>query len=116
VDAIEAFVDFSPAHLTVVDAFGQPTDTIEAGAAWDHVLWKQADNETGQIVFMARRQTPLPAQGHVQVATIRFRAEAPTAGTRLGFAPNTRLLSTFEELPVEMYDGHVIIAASNLGG
>ena len=91
-DAVDAFVDFDPALLQVLE--------IIPGTTLPIILQSAFDNTLGQIDYSAGR--PLqdgPASGTFTLATIRFRALAPTAGTPLAFAfdPPTRNTDVFFE-------------------
>jgi hypothetical protein len=80
VSGIDAFVDFVPAHLEVVDAdVGAPGIQITPGSALPTVIVNEADNYLGTIDFSAGKLgAPFPT-GTFDVATIQFRALAPTS-------------------------------------
>jgi hypothetical protein len=90
VDAVDAFVDFDPALVQVLE--------IMPGTALPTFLQSSFDNTTGQINYSAGR--PLvngPASGTFTLATIRLRALAPTPGTQLTFVfePPSRKTDVF---------------------
>ncbi len=92
VDAVDAFVDFDPALLQVLE--------LIPGTTLPTILQSVFDNTAGQIDYAAGR--PLgdgPASGTFTLATIRFRAVAVTAGTQLTFVfdPPTRNTDVFFE-------------------
>jgi hypothetical protein len=79
VSGIDAFVNFDPAYLEVVDAdTGTPGIQIIPGSALPTVIVNEADNSIGTIDFSAGKLgAPFPT-GTFTVATIEFRALAPT--------------------------------------
>ncbi|MGQ9493788.1 MAG: C1 family peptidase [Anaerolineae bacterium] len=76
------YLDFNPLYLQVVDASGNPTDTIEVnGEYFDYVTINSANNATGQIDLWAGvGLTKVPPSGTFRVATIRFKALWGTGG------------------------------------
>jgi len=87
VDGAEAHVDFDPDYLTVVDAEGNPTDSIISGAALPTEIQNSVDNSQGTIDYAAGILSGEPPTGAFTLATIRFKAEAPgpQAGIPLSF-------------------------------
>lgn len=76
VDAVDAYLNFSPQVLQVVDSGGNPATAITPGTAL-RVLHNSVDNSTGRIDFNAGRGTgDQPASGSFVLATIRFKALA----------------------------------------
>ena len=82
VDRGQAFLDFDPAILRVVDANGAPATQIIPGAALANVLVNGVDNATGRIGFVAQGDAQI---GRFTVATARFQAISPTLTSRLAF-------------------------------
>ncbi len=80
VDSVSAYLDFDPAVLRVGDENGAAATQIIPGNALATVTTNAMNNTTGQINFTA---TGAPAGGRFNVATIRFRALAPTASGAL---------------------------------
>ncbi|MCK4722972.1 MAG: hypothetical protein KAT75_06695, partial [Dehalococcoidia bacterium] len=80
VSGIDAFVDFDPAYLEVVDAdAGTPGIQVIPGSALPTVIVNEADNSLGTIDFSAGKLgAPFPTNTFT-VATIRFRALASTS-------------------------------------
>ncbi len=85
VDGVQAFVNFDPALLQIVDAADQPTDRVVGGTALDAELRNRADNVAGQIDYAAGKLTGTPPSGSFIVASLRFKALALTPGTLLTF-------------------------------
>jgi uncharacterized repeat protein (TIGR01451 family) len=86
VDQVQAFLNFDPAVLRVVDANGNPAAQISPGATFGTVTMNNADNATGRISFVA---TGGPAAGRIAVATVYFRAITLSLSSRLAW--NTAL-------------------------
>ena len=91
VDTADLYISFphlyigsSQGSLHVVDAAGNPANTVQAGTAFDSVLVNSVDTTTGKAHFAA---TMLGGSltGDITVATIRFRALSPTSGSWLRF-------------------------------
>lgn len=116
VDGAEAHIDFDPAYLKVVDADGVEVDRItEITAALDTVLQNVVDNDQGAIGYAAGVLTDEPPTGTFDLASIRLKAIAETAGTPLSFAfTHTRKTEVvFEGRSVlgDHVDGNVVITA-----
>jgi hypothetical protein len=79
VDRVEAYLNFDPQRLQVVDNNpGAPGAQLAPGTALPEVLVNTADNTLGTINFVARKQTgPFPSASFT-VATIRFQAISVT--------------------------------------
>lgn len=87
VDAVDAFLNFDPVYLRVVDAGGTPTNTITAGPAFNTVLLNQVDNAQGQIDFSGAMLGGTPPSGTFTLATVRFKALAGNiSGTTVSFS------------------------------
>lgn len=84
VDTVEAYIYFPASVLQVVDAGGYPATTVEGGTAFDMELANSADNSAGKIHYAATMLGSSLA-GDINVATIRFRAIAPTSRGWLRF-------------------------------
>ncbi|MCX6031289.1 MAG: pre-peptidase C-terminal domain-containing protein [Chloroflexi bacterium] len=82
VDRGQAFLDFDPAILRVVDENGAPATQIIPGTALANVLVNGVDNATGRIGFVAQGDVQI---GRFTVATARFQAISPTLTSRLAF-------------------------------
>ena len=78
VDGVNAYLDFDPAALMVVDASGDPATQIVPGTVLTTVVTNTVDNPGGQIAYVA---TGEPAAGRFRVALVRFKAITATAGT-----------------------------------
>jgi tungstate transport system substrate-binding protein len=79
---VDAFLNFDPAKLTVVDMDGGTAGIqITPGTALNTVLTNSSDNALGRITFGAGKvSSPYPT-GWFSVATIRFRALTATTPT-----------------------------------
>ena len=82
VDRGQAFLDFDPAILRVVDENGAPATQITPGTALANVLVNGADNATGRIGFVAQGSVQT---GRFTLAVIHFQAISPTLTSRLVF-------------------------------
>ncbi len=76
VDGAAAYIDFDPAVMQVAQ--------ITPGFALPIVLESGYDNSRGELNFVAGTFTKFPA-GTFTLATVTFRAIAPSSGTRLDF-------------------------------
>jgi len=74
VDAINAYLDFDPAVLQVVDAAGNPATQITPGTGLANVTTNSADNAAGRINFVASGG---PVDGRFTAAVARFKALTP---------------------------------------
>ncbi len=116
-DTVDAYLSYDPALLEVIDAAGNPATSItENSAVVDSVTYNHVDRATGQIGFSASQSTSPYLTGSATVATIRFRAKAPTSSTsvqlvRSGvrqsdlFAGGTELQATLGHATVEIASG-----------
>jgi VCBS repeat-containing protein len=92
VDAADVHLDFDPSLLQVVDEAGVTTTSIIpgplfTGGAWDDVLMNEADNAGGTVYFAGGRGLGgVDATGPVVLATVRFKALAPSGGTPVTFS------------------------------
>lgn len=77
---VQAVINFDPTKLEVIDAdTGKPGVQISPGADLPVILMNRADNEKGKIEYAAGKLgEPFPA-GSLAVASIQFRARAPTS-------------------------------------
>jgi len=84
VDTVQAYIYFPAGVLQVVDAGGNPATTVEGGADFDMELANSADNSGGKIRYAAT-MLGSSLSGGITVATIRFRAVAPSMASWLRF-------------------------------
>jgi hypothetical protein len=105
VDSASVYVNFDPAHLQVVDEFGNPTNQIiPDSTSLPIVLTNSVNNGAGHIDYIAGAALPpaSPPSGYFRVATIRFKPIAPTAvGTNVTFAfgEPRQTITLFEGIP-----------------
>ncbi len=88
-EQVQAFLDFDPAILRVVDSDGNPTNQIVPGDAFGNVTVNGADNATGRVALVAAGG---PVSGRTLVATVHFRAITTTVASALTWslaAPRT---------------------------
>ena len=78
VDGVEAHLDFDSDYLTVIDADGNPTDSIIGGTTFPHELQNSVDNSQGTIDYAAGILVGEPLTGTITLATIRFQAITET--------------------------------------
>ncbi len=75
IDVVEAFLDFNPGVLRVVDVNGTETNSVVAGNALSVGLRNTVDNTLGQIGYGAGRPPGSQAPtGSFVLATLRFKA------------------------------------------
>ncbi len=86
VDGADAYLDFDPGRLQVVDSTGVVTSAVYANGPLDLVLKNTADNSAGQIGFSAGKLTGAAPSGSFSLATIYLRAAGPSSGTPLTFS------------------------------
>lgn len=87
-DTVDAYIDFAPTYLEVVDGSGVPATTIELNSGvFSSATINTVDNETGQINVSATRFDS-PLTGVFTAATIRFRAKAAVDTTEVAFVQN----------------------------
>ncbi len=79
----QAFLDFDPTILRVVDQNGNPAAQITPGAALANVLINGVDNATGRIGYVAQGAAQA---GRFTLAIARFQVISPTLTTRLSFS------------------------------
>jgi len=113
VDGAQAFLDFDPAYLMVVDAAGDPTDSVAPGTALDQILQNVVDNSAGRISYAAGRLFGPSPSGEFVLATIRLKAKAATEGTWLLFhrgAPrDTQVVYDTAPILSRITDGLIVI-------
>ncbi len=81
-DTVDAYLDFDPAFLEVVDASGQPVTSIELNRElFQSAVINDADNGTGQINFSASEFESPYLTGAFRAATIRFQVKAISGST-----------------------------------
>jgi len=105
VSAVDAFVDFDPTKLQVVDAGGSPASGIEQGTTLPAVFQNSADNILGRIDYSAATFSPFPPSGTFTLATIRFKALAATTGTPVAFSQTTPRVTTAAYLGSDVLGG-----------
>jgi Tol biopolymer transport system component len=112
VDAVQAFVNFDPGFLQVVDEDGNPSSTIIGGTAFQYEFLNEVDNTAGTLGYAAGSASSFPS-GAFTLATIRFKAIAETENTVTGFnltSPRkTRITFGGSSLPFTPFDGSVEI-------
>ncbi|NOZ06487.1 MAG: DNRLRE domain-containing protein [Chloroflexi bacterium] len=113
VSAVDAFLNFDPARLQVVDAGGSPASGIEIGTALPISFLNAVDNSAGTIDFSAATFSPSPPSGTFTLATIRFKALSASAGTAVTFSTTEPRQTTAAYLGTNVLggttDGQVII-------
>jgi len=86
VDSAQAYIDFDPALLEVVDADpGTAGVQIQQGTVLPDELQNSVDNGLGQINFAAGMFGGQPVTGTFTLATVEFKAKGATGGTPLSF-------------------------------
>jgi hypothetical protein len=111
VDGAEVHVDFSPAHLQVVDLAGNPINQVEAGTSLDVVLANSADNSTGQVDYAAGKLIGESPSGTFVLATIRFKAMSGTGG---GTTP-LMFINTQSRETIVTFGGESVLAGTTDG-
>lgn len=115
VESAYVIVRFDPAVLQVVDASGQPADSIIPGDALPILLRAQVNNTAGTILFDARAPYSQPApRGDIVLFTVRFRAVAQTLtpdGTRISIDPMSQAFYYGQELVTARQDAGVVVQA-----
>ncbi|MGC8827995.1 MAG: cohesin domain-containing protein, partial [Anaerolineae bacterium] len=115
VESASVILHFDPAVLQVVDASGQPANTIIPGDALPILMRAQADNAAGTVVFDARASYSGPApRGDIVLFTVRFRAAAQTLtpeGTRISIDPMSQAFYYGQELVAKRQDASVVVQA-----
>jgi YVTN family beta-propeller protein/parallel beta-helix repeat protein len=83
-DTVDAYLDFDPAIMEVVNASGQPAASIELNAeVFTSATFNSANNTTGQISFSASKFESPYLTGVFKAATIRFKAKAAVTSTQV---------------------------------
>ncbi len=115
VESAHVILHFDPAVLQVVDASGQPANTIIPGEALPILVRAQADNAAGMVLFDALASYSQPApRGDIILFTVRFRAVAQTLtpdGTRISFDPMSQAFYYGQELVAARQDASVVVQA-----
>ena len=107
VGAVQAYLNFDPSVLQVVDTNGTPTATITdfplLSNNWT-ILQNSVNNTTGKIDIAAGK-TPVTGTDLTSVATLatfRFKANSPTSSTSVAFATgvprHTKAVSGFNDV------------------
>ncbi len=113
VDGAEAYLDFDPLYLQVVDASGNSTTRIENAGVLEWEITNQVDNGAGRINFAAGASTTqaLPS-GTFVLARVRFKALWGTGGgsTALTFASQSPRKTD------ATYQGASVFASATNGG
>ena len=85
-DTVDAYIDFDPTYLEVVDESGTPVNAIELNTdVFSSATFNSVDNATGQINFSASEYDSPYLTGSFKVATIRFKAKAAVESTSINF-------------------------------
>lgn len=96
-DTVEAYLDFDPEFLEVVDASGNPATSIELnGAVFSGALVNSVDNAAGRIDFSASRFEE-ELTGSFTAATIRFRAKKAVDVTEVTFVRSVPRVSDLSQ-------------------
>ncbi|MGQ9517290.1 MAG: S8 family serine peptidase, partial [Anaerolineae bacterium] len=115
VESAHVVLHFDPTVLQVVDAGGQPADTIIPGDALPILVRAQVDNSAGTVLFDARASYAQPApRGTFTLFTARFRAIAQTLtpdGTRISIDPASQAFYYGMELVTARQDASVVVQA-----
>lgn len=86
---VDAYLDFDPLYLQVVDALGNPATTVEPGTTLPVILQNRANNALGQIGYSAGIALGTPAiTGTFTLATLHLKCIRPIRpeGTTVAFA------------------------------
>ena len=114
VDGAQAFVNFDPDFLQVVDEYGNPSSTIVGGTAFQYEFLNEIDNAAGTINYAAGSTSSYPS-GAFTLATIRFKATAETENTAIAFnltSPRkTRITFGGSSLAFTPLDGNVEVTS-----
>jgi len=85
-DTVDAYIDFDPTYLEVVDESGTPVSQIELNTSvFGSATFNSVDNATGQINFSASKYESPYLTGTFIAATIRFKAKAAVDATSVTF-------------------------------
>jgi len=83
-DTVDAYLNFDPTFLQVVDSSGQPVKSIELNTEmFSWAVINDVDNGTGRINFSVSEFESPYLTGALRAATIRFRARAASGSTEL---------------------------------
>ncbi len=104
-DFIDLFLDFDPKVLQIVNASGQPVDSVGELATNVEVVYNKVDRVNGQVNLSAARFSQPYLSGSFHVATIYVKALTPASNTSVQFSSNgarssNLLLSGFSLNPV----------------
>lgn len=115
VESAYVLLHFDPTILQVVDAGGQPANTIIPGDALPILVGAQVDNSAGTVLFDARASYAQPApRGTFTLFTVRFRAIAQTLtpdGTRISIDPASQAFYYGWELVTARQGASVVVQA-----
>jgi outer membrane protein assembly factor BamB len=116
-DTVDAYVNFDPAYLEVVDATGNLATSVELNTVvFSSATFNAVNNITGQINFSASKYESPYLTGSFTAATIRFRAKAAVASTDVVYVQNgarmSDLLQFGESLNPAISNGSVAISPS----
>lgn len=116
VDGAQAFVNFDPDFLQVVDEDGNPGSAIIGGTAFQYEFLNEVDNAAGTINYAAGSMSSIPS-GTFILATIRFKAIAETENTVVAFnltSPReTKITFGGNNLTFSVLEGSVITGYEN---
>jgi hypothetical protein len=116
VDAVQAFVNFDPGFLQVVDEDGNPSSTIIGGTAFQYEFLNGVDNTAGTINYAVGSMSSFPS-GAFTLATIRFQATMGVGNTAITFnltSPRkTKITFGGNNLAFDVSEGSVIMGYEN---
>lgn len=86
VDTLDAYLDFDPTALEVIDAAGNPVTALAMNSGvFESATFNRVNNTTGQINLSASKyDAPFPNGKHT-IAAIRFRAKTGFNATQIRF-------------------------------
>ncbi|HEX6287719.1 MAG TPA: cohesin domain-containing protein [Herpetosiphonaceae bacterium] len=86
VDTMDAYLNFDPTLLEVIDGAGNPVTSLTVNSGiFDGVTFNQVNNSTGQINLSLSKYSPAYPRGLYTIATLRFRAKAAAVSTPIRF-------------------------------
>jgi hypothetical protein len=87
-DTVDAYLNFDPNYLQVVDAQGNPASAIELNTGMPAPTYNVVDNKAGQINFSATKLQGPFLTGSLKAATIRFKTKGTVPTTSITFVRN----------------------------
>ena len=82
-DGLQAYLDFEPSLLAIVDAAGNPVTQITPEEGFSHIFGNHVDAQAGTIDYVVGAN--VPASGQAIVASFYVKGLAPTAGAFVRF-------------------------------